>query len=151
MSSRFRVTIAPYSPRKGSASLKCSIYCNFLRELRRTPLGRSSRSGDSRKFRTAPARLVGAATEGWGGSEALYAGLEFCILHIIGNAGGGITLLAIRRGPLLGPLTGECELAYNEASKEEEVPTGHAKLDTLRPERVRDIPPPGFTDMPTTD
>jgi hypothetical protein len=46
---------------------------------------------------------------------------------------------------------GECELAYNDAGKEEEVPTGHAKLDTLRPERVRDIPPPGFTDMPTTD
>jgi hypothetical protein len=75
----------------------------------------------------------------------------FCILHIIGDAGGGITLLAIRRGPLPGPRTGECELAYNDAGKEEEVPTGHAKLDTLRPERVRDIPPPGFTDMPTTD
>jgi len=64
---------------------------------------------------------------------------------------GGITLLAIRRGPLPGPRTGECELEYNDAGKEKEVPTGHAKLDTLRPERVRDIPPPGFTDMPTTD
>jgi hypothetical protein len=109
-------------------------------ELRRKPIRRSSHSGRSRKFRTAPARLVGAATEGWGGSEALCAGLEFCILHIIGNAGGRITLLAIRRGPLPGPRTGECELAYNDASKEEEVPTGHAKLDTLRPERVRTYP-----------
>jgi hypothetical protein len=35
---------------------------------------------------------------------------------------------------------GECELAYNDAGKEEEVPTGHAKLDTLRPERVRTYP-----------
>jgi hypothetical protein len=30
-------TIAPYSPKKGSASLKCSIYYNFLHELLRTP------------------------------------------------------------------------------------------------------------------
>jgi hypothetical protein len=31
------VTIAPYSCERASASLKCSIYYKFLRELRRTP------------------------------------------------------------------------------------------------------------------
>src|SRR5215204_2487136 len=44
------VTIAPYSYEKGSASLKCSIYYNFPREPRRTPLGRTSQNSYSTHF-----------------------------------------------------------------------------------------------------
>jgi hypothetical protein len=41
------VTIAPYSPNWASASLNCSIYYNFLRELPRTPSIRSSQNNPS--------------------------------------------------------------------------------------------------------
>src|SRR5215203_5569568 len=44
------VTIAPYSYEKGSASLKCSIYYNFPREPRRTPLGRTSQNSYSKQL-----------------------------------------------------------------------------------------------------
>src|SRR5215207_7397549 len=44
------VTIAPYSPKKGSASLNCSIYYNFPRELRRIPKRRSSQNSYSTTF-----------------------------------------------------------------------------------------------------
>jgi hypothetical protein len=44
------VTIAPYSPNWASASLNCSIYYNFLRELPRTPFSRTSENTPSRYF-----------------------------------------------------------------------------------------------------
>jgi hypothetical protein len=43
------VTIAPYSPNCASASLNCSIYYNFLRELPRIPLLETVRKGCYRR------------------------------------------------------------------------------------------------------
>ena len=52
------VTIAPYSPEKGSASLKCSIFCSSLGELPRTPSRRSSQNSLPRtRVQTSPGCL----------------------------------------------------------------------------------------------
>jgi len=55
-------TIAPYPPKKGSASLKCSIYYDSLRELPRMPRMRTSRSRSSTKSQATYAPSVSPVT-----------------------------------------------------------------------------------------
>src|ERR687896_234563 len=80
----------------------------------RTPSRRSSHSGDSRKSgRTEDIKRAGTVRPRPStydphprlGTFCTYVpGLENCVQHTIGNRGVGITLLPVRRGPLLGLL-----------------------------------------------
>src|SRR5215208_60952 len=92
----FAIAIIITSARCQGTSVKRVIYCNFLRELRRTPYRRSSHSGHSAKFgsgrfsevRRAPAQDLRASPADIGLLRVLAHFAGFDIIPVIGGVGG---------------------------------------------------------------